>query len=287
MKKFKIKSFCKINLTLKILKRIKSNFHVINSLITFCNIYDIIYLFETKDKKDTIKFTGKFKKGIKEKKNTVTKLLYLLRKNGFLKKTFFKIKIKKNIPHGSGLGGGSSNAAYLLNFLNENFNLKLNKFYLHKIANQIGFDVPISLEKKNTFFNGQNSSLLRLKKKLMFNILIVYPNLFCSTKRIYNKNTIISSSKGKFNFNKYNKTKLINFLKSENNDLQKTVIKLYPKVQKVIYSIENQKGCYFARITGSGSACFGIFANRRTAIYAQKLIKMKFPKYWCVISKTI
>ena len=43
----------------------------------------------------------------------------------------------------------------------------------------------------------------------------------------------------------------------------------------------------FLRITGSGSACIGIFSNMKSAVYAHKLIKLKHPKYWCAISKTI
>ena len=58
-------------------------------------------------------------------------------------------------------------------------------------------------------------------------------------------------------------------------------------IKKVINLIKIQNGCYFSRITGSGSACFGIFSNVKTAVSAMKLIKSKFPKYWCVISKTI
>ena len=83
------------------------------------------------------------------------------------------------------------------------------------------------------------------------------------------------------------KKKLIDFLKNENNDLEKTVIKLYPKVSQIIDFIKAQNGCYFSRITGSGSACIGIFSNKSTAIFTQKLIKLKFPKYWSVVSKTI
>ena len=88
-------------------------------------------------------------------------------------------------------------------------------------------------------------------------------------------------------FHKKNNKKLIDFLKNENNDLEKTVIKIYPKIGKIIDYIKSQKGCYFSRITGSGSACIGIFSNTRNAISAQKLIKLKYPKYWSVVSKTI
>ena len=73
----------------------------------------------------------------------------------------------------------------------------------------------------------------------------------------------------------------------DNNDLERTVVKFYPKVKKIIECIKSQKGCYFSRITGSGSACIGIFSNMKNAIYAQKLIKLKYPTYWCVVSKTI
>ena len=88
-------------------------------------------------------------------------------------------------------------------------------------------------------------------------------------------------------FSAISNKKLINFLKSEHNDLEKTVIKIYPEVKKIIDYIKSIKGCYFSRITGSGSACIGIFSNMKNAIYARKLIKLKYPNYWCVVSKTM
>ena len=74
-------------------------------------------------KKDIISFSGKFKGKINRKSNTISKILKLLRKKNMLDKKFFKINIVKNIPHGSGLGGGSSNAAYLLKYLNNKYQL--------------------------------------------------------------------------------------------------------------------------------------------------------------------
>ena len=73
----------------------------------------------------------------------------------------------------------------------------------------------------------------------------------------------------------------------EGNDLQETVIKLYPKVKKIINYIKSLNGCYFSRITGSGSACIGIFSNIQNANIAKRLIKIKYPNYWCAVSKTI
>ena len=147
MKKFKIKSYCKINLSLKVLRKLNDDYHNIMSLITFCDLHDVISISEIRNSKDKISFSGKFKKGINKKKNTVIKVLNLLRSAQLIENQAFKINIQKNIPHGSGLGGGSSNAAVLLNYFNLKMKLNLNE--IKKIANQIGFDMPINLEKKN------------------------------------------------------------------------------------------------------------------------------------------
>ena len=287
MKNFKIKSYCKINLSLRVIKKLNNNYHNIISLITFCDLHDVISISKTRSSRDKISFSGKFKKGINKKSNTVTKILNLLRRAKLLENQAFKINIRKNIPHGSGLGGGSSNAADLLNYFNSKMKLKLSKKKIKQLANQVGFDVPINLERQNTLLTGKKDEILRLNQKFKLNLLIVYPNLICSTKRIYEKNKKISLSTPQSFFCIKNNKKLINLLKNENNDLEEAVIKIYPKVKKIIDYIKSIKGCYFSRITGSGSACIGIFSNMKNAIYAQKLIKLKYPKYWCVVSKTI
>jgi 4-diphosphocytidyl-2-C-methyl-D-erythritol kinase len=283
----KIKSYCKINLSLKVLRKLNSGYHNIISLITFCDLHDVISISRIRNLKDEISFSGKFKKGINKKSNTITKVLNLLRSIKLLENQAFKINVRKNIPHGSGLGGGSSNAADLLNYFNSKMKLKLSKNKIKKLAGQIGFDVPVNLEKRNTFLTGKKGEILRLNQKFKLNLLIVYPNLICLTKKIYERNRKINLSKAQSIFYIKNNKKLINLLKNENNDLEKTVIKIYPKVKKIIDCIKSQKGCYFSRITGSGSACIGIFSNMKNAIYAQKLIKLKYPKYWCAVSKTI
>ena len=157
---------------------------------------------------------------------------------------------------------------------------------MYEIARQIGSDVPIALQRKNTFLNGKENKISRISNKFKFITLIVYPNISCSTKEIYKRNKNFTSLKYRFKHTAIKK-KLVNILKKENNDLEKTVIELHPKIGKLINFIKVQKGCYFSRITGSGSACIGIFSNMKRALYTKKLIKLKFPKYWTVVSKTI
>ena len=173
MKNIRIKSYCKINLYLKVIKKLNNGYHNISSLITFCRLHDVISISGSDDSKDKISFSGKFKTGISKEKNTITKVLNLLRGENLIRNQAYKINIKKNIPHGSGLGGGSSNAAALLNFFNMKMELKLNNKRIFKMARKIGFDVPINLKKKNTFLTGAKDKILRLNYPFKLNLLIV------------------------------------------------------------------------------------------------------------------
>ena len=284
MKITKLKAFCKINLSLRVLKKLNNNYHKVQSFISFVDLYDEICVSEIKKLKDKVIFFGRFKKGINAKSNTVSKVLKLFRKKNMLKNKKFKIKIKKNIPHGSGLGGGSADAAVLINFFNFNLNLKLNNRKIYKLADSIGSDVPCSLIKKNLYLTGKKIKILKFNK---FNILIVFPNILCPTGKVYSKNRNFSQPHYVSLSILNNKEKLIRFLKKEHNDLEKTVVTMHPIVGKIIRTISIQKGCYFSRLTGSGSACIGLFSNNKTVSLAKKIIKRKFPSHWCVISKTI
>ena len=106
-------------------------------------------------------------------------------------------------------------------------------------------------------------------------------------KHLREENYFFALSKSKSFLRVGKKVKLINLLIKQSNDLQDSVVKIYPEIKKIIDYIKSQQGCYFSRITGSGSACIGIFSNMKNAICAQKLIKLKYPKCWCVVSKTI
>ena len=129
-----IKSYAKINLSLGVTKRLKSGYHRIESLVSFINLHDEVKIKKINSKNHKIRFLGKFSEGIKDS-NTVSKLLKILDEKKLLKNQKYFIKIKKNIPQKSGLGGGSMNAASILKYLIKKQNLKLPKkslFILNK-----------------------------------------------------------------------------------------------------------------------------------------------------------
>ena len=95
MKTFLIYSFCKINLSLRIIKKLHTGLHKIQSKVTFVNLFDIIKIKEINSEQDQIKFHGKFKHNINLKANTISNTLDLLRKNNYLKKKSLKFILRK------------------------------------------------------------------------------------------------------------------------------------------------------------------------------------------------
>ena len=159
---FKIKSYAKINLALNIVGK-SSKLHKIESIVSFIELHDLIYLEFINTKNHKVSFHGKFSKGI-EKKNTITTLLRLLDKKKLLNNAKLKIRIIKNIPQEAGMGGGSMNAASLINFLIFKRIIKLKKNALINLTKLVGSDVILGIDPKNSILSS-NGLIKKYKKK--------------------------------------------------------------------------------------------------------------------------
>ncbi len=190
--------------------------------------------------------------------------------------------IDKKIPVFSGMGGGTSNAICLIKYLARN---KIDKNLSSILDKKIGSDSRLFFYEQGFLKNLKIINDFPRKYRLYF--LLVYPNIRCSTRYVYSK-VKKYSSKSKYNFSKINyKSKFIDFLINENNDLQSIVENKYPIIKKIIVEIGKKKGCYFSRMTGSGSVCYGVFKSEKTAKVALNEIKLKHPKCWMSVAKTI
>ena len=151
MNTFKIKSHAKINLALNVTGK-NTKLHKIETVISFIDLHDLIYLKQINKKNHKIFFKGKFSKNINEI-NTVTTLFKLLDNNNALNNKKFEIKIIKNIPQESGMGGGSMNAASLIRFFISKKIIKLNKNELINLTSKIGSDVILGVKLNNTILS--------------------------------------------------------------------------------------------------------------------------------------
>ena len=278
-----IKSHSKINLFLKVLKKNNKGLHNIQSSVMLLDLHDDISIKKINKKEDNIKFIGQFPKEIKKNTNTISQSLFLLRKYNLINlKKRYKIIVNKKIPVFSGLGGGTSNAVFLIKHFLKN---KISKRLLRIFEEEIGSDFRLFFFKHS--FQKSLKKIFKFKKKYTFNFVLVYPNINSSTKEVYSKvkkfNLPLAIDPSKISSNdKYNK-----FLMNEANDLQMIVEKKHKKIQIILNLIKTQKNCLFSRMTGSGSVCFGVFNNRQSARLAVKALKKKFPNDWCVLTKSI
>ncbi len=276
----KIKSYAKINSALNVVGK-KNSRHKIESIVSFLSLHDEISIKKIDNNNHIIKFIGKFSSNIKSN-NTVSQLLKIIDKKKLLKDKYHII-IKKDIPPEAGLGGGSMNAATILNFLIKKKLIKASNKEIIKISNLVGSDVILGIYSKNLILKSNNViRTFSTKKKVP--VLVVKPNFGCSTKNIYSK--VKEFTKQKF-FYSYKNMFSLKFLKNMKNDLEVIACNKYPKLITLKNFLEKLSNVEFVRMTGSGSAIIAYFNSDKKCKEAEKKVKKQFRNYWCKTSKTI
>jgi len=272
-KTFTCKAYAKINLFLNVFNKTKDNLHNLKSLVCFIDLYDEIVI--SKSNKFSLKIKGPFKNFIKKRENIIEKTFIIFSKFTGLK-TNYKILLNKKIPVSAGLGGGSADAAAVLQGLNLLNKKKIKKKDLFKLAMKIGSDVPACLYNKNVFFFGYGQILSKAPKIPPVSVLLINPYKELSTKKvfdIYKKKKLIKKS----NFVYKN---FFSWILEQNNDLQKYAEKFIPEIKKMIKFLSSSKNCFFSRMTGSGPTVFGLFKKEVDANKANLLLKKNHPKWW-------
>ena len=281
MKIYKVKSFAKINLALHVTGKL-TKLHKIETIIKFIQLHDLILIKIAKSNKHKISFNGRFSKDIK-KDNTVDNLFKILDDKNLLNNKKFQINVKKNIPQEAGLGGGSMNAATILNFLIKKKFIKINQKKILQITNLIGSDVILGINPLSAILSS-DGSVKRFLKTSSFYTLLVRPNFGCSTKKIYSG--VKKFSKPVLNNPKKNMLNL-NLLLKYDNALEKIAFSKYQELKKLKFFLENLNKPLFVRMTGSGSVLVAYYQRKQDCELAKVRFKRKFRNYWCNASKTI
>src|SRR4030067_3671378 len=202
MKSLKLSSYAKINLGLWVLNKRNDGYHNILSIIQAIDLADQIILQKIPS---GIILKSDSKKIPQNKKNLAFKAAKI-----FLAKTKIKsgvkIFIRKKIPIEAGLGGGSSNAAFVLKGLNRLFGTKISTRKLSKWSEKIGSDVPFFFSSGTAFVRGRGEKVKSVKLPLDYWVALVKPSFSVSTRWAYSN----------FKFDLTNKTKLLNFSSQRN-----------------------------------------------------------------------
>jgi len=250
--KLKLKAPAKINLGLSILRKLDNGYHEVKTIYTKINIFDLIELEEIQQ--DYIDFP--------DKENLVYRATWLV-KNELKINRGVKISLTKKIPVGSGLGGGSSDAATVLRGLNKIWRLDLDQKKLIKLGRKLGSDVAYQivggtkLEIQGGEKAGKFMDLGRLFKGW---VVVCVPNIFISSKEAYEQ----------VEYDKIGKNEVL-----WHNDFEIWTFKQYPEIKK-IKEMMIKNSAEKSLMSGKGPAVFGIFEDKKEANKVFNQLKLKY-----------
>ncbi len=280
----KLKAPAKINLTLEVIKKLPSGFHEIRTVMTkLPDLYDEIFVaFDSK--KSGISIRSNSRKIPSDEKNICHKVA-----KSFLKKikknVGLEIRIKKNIPVGAGLGGGSSDGAAVLKILNKHFKFPLSQKQLVNLASKIGKDIPFFFSEKNSaLIEGTGEKISQTFEVPPLNILLINPQIHIATPLAYAKlSPLLRKIKRKTKIsesmiaaaNNGNSKKIAKYL---HNDFEIIMKKEYPIIKRLKEEFL-ALGADGSLMSGSGSTVFGIFESKKALSEARKKLSKKYPKF--------
>ena len=166
------------------------------------------------------------------------------------------IHLFKHIPSGAGLGGGSSDAAYMLKLLNEKFNLELSDENLEEYAAKLGADCAFFIRNAPTYAEGIGNIFSPISLSLKgYQIVLVKPDIFVSTRDAFAQ---IKSHRQEIPLKEVIKQPIEEWKERMVNDFEESVFPQFPAIKEIKEKLY-EAGAIYAAMTGSGSSVFGLF----------------------------
>lgn len=264
----------KVNLCLHITGKRADGYHLLDSLVVFPDIGDVLRVEASNDL--TLSIDGPFCNGLSVTDNLVLKAAQMLRPVG----RGAALTLTKNLPISSGIGGGSADAAAALRLLSRFWDVPMPRDTL-----PLGADVPVCVVEQTTRMQGIGEDLTPISNLPNFGIVLVNPLVSVSTAQIFamltqTKNPAITRPDGFATA-----TKLFQYLADQRNDMQPAAVKIAPQIGQVLTEIQRQTECGLARMSGSGGTCFGMFSTVAQAQLAADAIARQQPNWWVVASQ--
>ena len=269
----------KINLSLKILGRRADGFHELDTLIAPISLYDAIGIDQRSEK--GIKFCCNDPSVPLGDDNLVVRAA----------KTFFEttkiepavsVELKKKIPHGAGLGGGSSDAAAVLLALNDLFGTKLSRETLAEIAEPLGSDVPFFLFQSAAICKGHGEMVKPVKLQRQFSILLLKPAFAVSTAWAYSRWQHSREIPGI----RYEAQEFAG--QTFANDLERPVFEKFVFLAQLKTWLLDQSEVGAGLMSGSGSTMFAVMRQNADADSVATRAKTALdPELWTCACKTV
>ncbi len=290
-------AWAKINLSLRVLGRRDDGYHELSSLVVFADYGDRLTL--TPGPGFSLTISGPFAKRI-DGDNLVeivaTSLLGSqldgdMPDGGRGACDFGKIHLEKLLPVAAGLGGGSADAAALLRLMERVGLCRLDHEFTAQLGRRYGADVPVCTAAMPAVMSGIGEALAPVAHFPAIGVLMVNPGIALSTGAVFKQLAAgdfdgaaaadfcaRQADRGAQGFHSLDE--VVAYMQAAPNDLTDAAVALSPDTGSVLTQLARLPGCHIARLSGSGSTCFGLFETATAAAEAAGVFRQRHPYWW-------
>ncbi len=262
----------KVNLGLKIVRRREDGYHDIRTVMEPISLADTIYCEFRQASADSFSLESPQLMELDSENNLVVKaarkIVESAHEQGVELKGHWHFWVEKRIPAGAGLGGGSSNAAGVMNLLKDFYKLELTADELNYMAVQIGADIPFFLKPEIALVEGVGERITALPHPQKRYYLLIKPAFAINTGWAYSAlNATSEKSPAEYDINQFSR-------KSDNsrylleNDFEVPVMAAHPQLVEIKAWLGNSSGALGALMSGSGSVVYAIYPDLISAVAA-------------------
>jgi 4-diphosphocytidyl-2-C-methyl-D-erythritol kinase len=246
----------KINIGLNIISKRSDGFHDIETIFYPIKLCDGLEIIPAENPETSINTSG-IALNINDSDNICMKAYNLVQSKYPIPPV--EMHLLKKIPSGAGLGGGSSNAAFVLKTLNRLFELNLSSKILTELAAKLGSDCAFFIENRAVFAHGRGELFKPVELDLSkYFIYLVKPDVFVSTPQAYG---LIKPFRPQKSVSEQIKEPIENWKELITNDFEVKIFELYP-ILADIKNLMYESGAIYAAMSGSGSSIYGIFEHK-------------------------
>lgn len=254
---------CKINLGLHILRKRSDGYHDLETVFYPIGLTDILEIIENRYAKTAVHLSTSGEPVEGRPANNLCVRAYRLLQKDFPSLPPMLIHLHKVIPAGAGLGGGSANASFSLQMINEIAGLGLNQQQLLHYAAQLGSDCPFFIINKPCYATGRGEILEEFELDLSaYSIVLVNPGIHVNTGVAFSG---IVPARPAYSIKEILQQPVSQWKYKLQNDFEKTVFKSYGEIVDIKDSLY-QQGALYASMSGSGSSVYGIFEKDKVPV---------------------
>lgn len=279
LQKNKILAPAKINLSLELLGKREDGYHELRSLMQPISLFDFLWI---EERPGGFELHCPGHPELETEANLIGQAIRLLEEE-LGHPLSFTVRLLKRIPVGGGLGGGSSNAAAILSYINKLLEEPIGTQRLGALGARLGSDVPFFLNKGTALAQGRGECIEPWPSFPAWWYVLVCPEFPISTSWAYSQVKFpLTPGKETINIKSFQQRREIPEKDRFRNDLEEFVLPAFPMLKAIKQALKDQ-GCLQALMSGSGSTVFGIWENKEKAGQAfHQLRKQNWGKVFLV-----